>query len=83
MLCRRSHAIYWRCTIEQTKCVRKSQNGVIYSPSRDAGIWEVVVDASFIVDMYLNFRTGFLTVDGGDVLVTSRRAIAARRTRST
>lgn len=43
-----------------------------------AGIWEVVVDASFIVDMYLNFRTGFITVDGGDVLVTSRRDIAAR-----
>lgn len=42
------------------------------------GIWGGVVDASFIVDMYLNFRTAFIIVDGGDVLVTSYRAIARR-----
>lgn len=37
-----------------------------------------MVDATFMVDMYMNFRTGFIMVDGGDVLVTRRAAIVRR-----
>eukprot|EP00892_Ulva_mutabilis_P011685 jgi/Ulvmu1/888/UM100_0043.1 len=47
-------------------------------PMSVLGVWEVVVDASFMVDMYLNFRTGFIRDDGGEILVSSYRAIAQR-----
>lgn len=36
------------------------------------------MDASFMMDMYLNFRTGFIVDDGGDILIISYRAIARR-----
>lgn len=59
--------------------VRK--NGCNSEPEEDLlmpGVWEVMVDATFMTDMYLNFRTAFICRDGGDVLMTSRRAIAKR-----
>lgn len=39
----------------------------------NAGIWEVVMDAAFILDVLLNFRTAFI---GTDFLVTDPSAIA-------
>lgn len=43
-----------------------------------AGIWEKVVDASFMLDIYLNFRTGFIDSDPADFLVTDPRKVATR-----
>jgi hypothetical protein len=39
------------------------------------GLWEAVVDSSFALDLFLNFRTAFVT-DSGDFLVTSAPRIA-------
>jgi hypothetical protein len=43
-----------------------------------AGIWESLVDATFMIDIYCNFRTAHIINSGGDILITSRRQIARR-----
>jgi hyperpolarization activated cyclic nucleotide-gated potassium channel 2 len=41
-------------------------------------VWEAAVDASFLLDIYLNFRTGSIEVDSGDALVTKPSLIALK-----
>lgn len=43
-----------------------------------AGVWEKIVDASFMLDIYFNFRTGYIESEPADFLVTSARTVAVR-----
>jgi hypothetical protein len=42
------------------------------------GVWEKIVDASFVLDIYFNFRTGYVESEPAAFLVTSGRAVAYR-----
>jgi Ion transport protein len=42
------------------------------------GIWEKIVDASFILDIYFNFRTGYMETDPAPFLVTSAKLVALK-----
>lgn len=42
------------------------------------GVWETFVDASFSLDIVLNFRTAFVESGASDALISSSRRIASR-----
>eukprot|EP00892_Ulva_mutabilis_P001042 jgi/Ulvmu1/10939/UM007_0118.1 len=42
------------------------------------GVWETIVDASFLLDIVLNFRTAFVENGASDALISSRRRIITK-----
>lgn len=43
-----------------------------------SGVWETLVDASFTLDILLNFRTAYIESGPNDILISSHRKIAHR-----
>jgi hyperpolarization activated cyclic nucleotide-gated potassium channel 2 len=41
-------------------------------------VWEAAIDASFMLDIFLNFRTGIVEVESGDALVIKPSIIALK-----
>jgi hypothetical protein len=49
-----------------------------HQPTCSVGVWDSVVDSTFVLDMFFNFRTAYMVDDPVAFLMTSRLAIAKR-----